>query len=279
MTAVVVLRLKKRIQVKAEIKSIGLILGKILIIGICILAVVVIMNNTIANRTTGLSTGSDIECQEKWICGDWTPCIEGTRWRACWDANACGTEKLKPAQEQICYMPTGQIVSPLASANPVFGLLAIGLLGLIALRYLYYSRKTKKYTDSMSDIQESDAQAGVSEKSEKENVFSKIYTKLSGLKTSLKTRLQRKPKTQEFEMSELLTEKSDMEPDIGQIIQEIEIEKFEESRRVARAAEDRKAKERAKAIALLRQKLGLPTTPAKKIKKTKIKKKRKRNRK
>jgi len=45
-------------------------------------------------------------CIEKWICTDWSECINGTQTRECADANNCGTEKSKPVEERACGMPT-----------------------------------------------------------------------------------------------------------------------------------------------------------------------------
>jgi hypothetical protein len=44
-------------------------------------------------------------CEERWICTDWSECIDGKQTRECADANNCGTEKYKPVEERACEMP------------------------------------------------------------------------------------------------------------------------------------------------------------------------------
>jgi len=44
----------------------------------------------------------DEVCVESWSCGGWTTCAAEEQTRTCTDANACGTELLKPIETQAC---------------------------------------------------------------------------------------------------------------------------------------------------------------------------------
>jgi hypothetical protein len=41
-------------------------------------------------------------CTEEWYCDDWGACANGVQTRKCVEANACGTEELKPEFTQTC---------------------------------------------------------------------------------------------------------------------------------------------------------------------------------
>ena len=41
-------------------------------------------------------------CIENWVCTSWSPCINGTRTRSCFDINKCGSSKSKPKIVEIC---------------------------------------------------------------------------------------------------------------------------------------------------------------------------------
>ena len=42
------------------------------------------------------------QCDEEWICEDWSECYDGLQTRDCIDLNECGTEFLKPETFQDC---------------------------------------------------------------------------------------------------------------------------------------------------------------------------------
>jgi hypothetical protein len=44
-------------------------------------------------------------CSERWICSDWSPCVNGSTIRACEDLNSCGTIAAMPATEKDCVLP------------------------------------------------------------------------------------------------------------------------------------------------------------------------------
>ncbi len=42
------------------------------------------------------------QCEETWICTNWTECLNSTQSRTCIDNNSCGTEESKPSETQEC---------------------------------------------------------------------------------------------------------------------------------------------------------------------------------
>jgi len=43
-----------------------------------------------------------LECQERWVCSDWSECENGVQSRTCNDANNCGTRNNEPLLSQPC---------------------------------------------------------------------------------------------------------------------------------------------------------------------------------
>ena len=56
--------------------------------------------------TTTVEEGSQ-ECREKWVCTDWSACVNGKQTRTCHDENNCGTDLYKPFEEQPCVSEQG----------------------------------------------------------------------------------------------------------------------------------------------------------------------------
>jgi hypothetical protein len=53
--------------------------------------------------TTTTETEEETEsCQVRWLCEDWSECIDGEQTRVCEDVNNCGTEYGKPLMIQPC---------------------------------------------------------------------------------------------------------------------------------------------------------------------------------
>jgi hypothetical protein len=61
-----------------------------------------------------IAYSTDTQCEEKWVCTDWSDCTEGTRKRVCVDENDCGTIENKPAEEQACII----VSQPVESKEP-----------------------------------------------------------------------------------------------------------------------------------------------------------------
>ncbi|HSU72939.1 MAG TPA: S8 family serine peptidase [Candidatus Binatia bacterium] len=51
-------------------------------------------------------------CTEEWYCDDWSACEQGTQTRKCVEANACGTEDLKPDLTQPCAETSAPVETP-----------------------------------------------------------------------------------------------------------------------------------------------------------------------
>lgn len=55
-----------------------------------------------ANETEETEEEVILPCQERWICTDWSECVEGIQTRECEDVNDCGTDQDKPLESQPC---------------------------------------------------------------------------------------------------------------------------------------------------------------------------------
>lgn len=51
------------------------------------------------DETNSLTSSS---CMERWVCNDWSECVDGTQTRTCQDWNVCGTGVGKPEETQSC---------------------------------------------------------------------------------------------------------------------------------------------------------------------------------
>ena len=68
-----------------------------------------ICGNGIDDDCNGLdSTCSD--CEENWVCTEWSECINGEQTRTCIDDSSCGTTNKKPAQAQVCNIYNAGII-------------------------------------------------------------------------------------------------------------------------------------------------------------------------
>lgn len=52
--------------------------------------------------TTTTQAGGAQQCQERWLCSDWSACANGIQTRTCSDANKCGTNNNEPMTAQPC---------------------------------------------------------------------------------------------------------------------------------------------------------------------------------
>ncbi|RMD66055.1 hypothetical protein D6817_04935 [Candidatus Pacearchaeota archaeon] len=56
-------------------------------------------HSIVRESTYGMSQNT---CSPKWVCTNWTECIDGTRRRVCIDMKGCGTTEGKPAEVENC---------------------------------------------------------------------------------------------------------------------------------------------------------------------------------
>ncbi len=84
-------------------------------------------------------------CSEKWVCEEWSACIDGMRTRTCTDVNNCGTGLQRPSFTESCqpednstsekdsqFTPTGfATMNPSGSISDFFSSLSIGIPGFI----------------------------------------------------------------------------------------------------------------------------------------------------
>ena len=87
-------------------------------------------------------------CEERWVCSEWSSCVEGIQKRSCEDVNECGTEVNKPLETQPCSkelrekaslgIPIGFFL--ISNKGFIFGLILSSLL----LIFFVGMRKIKK---------------------------------------------------------------------------------------------------------------------------------------
>jgi hypothetical protein len=97
------------------------------------------------NQTTTTTTTTTSICQERWVCTDWSPCVNKSQTRTCTDENNCGTDLNKPFESQPCSpteggsQPTGGTVSPITgffvalTGNPLYYIGIILVIAIIAI--------------------------------------------------------------------------------------------------------------------------------------------------
>jgi len=95
------------------------------------------------------------QCQERWICSEWSECINGVQTRTCRDENNCGTNSNKPFTSQPCSpeerkeekTSEGVRITGLFAllSNPVYALTFIlGIIAVIAIVLsIIFSRRKK----------------------------------------------------------------------------------------------------------------------------------------
>lgn len=91
-------------------------------------------------------------CIERWLCTDWSECINGIQTRECEDVNKCGTEENKPLLVQPCITgkenvtekakPTGITGLFILIQNPSF-LLVLILIALAIILTIFRLRLTQ----------------------------------------------------------------------------------------------------------------------------------------
>lgn len=91
-------------------------------------------------------------CIERWLCTEWSECINGMQTRECEDVNRCGTEENKPLLAQPCIVgeenvseevkPTGITGRLVLVQNPAF-LLVLILIALAVILTIFRLRPAK----------------------------------------------------------------------------------------------------------------------------------------
>jgi hypothetical protein len=95
---------------------------------------------TITTETPEEQEEEPVECVEKWVCTDWSACVDGLQTRTCTDENSCGTEEDKPLETQPCVEEEGGILGPtglftLTPVNLSLLILLLAILGLLGYMY------------------------------------------------------------------------------------------------------------------------------------------------
>jgi hypothetical protein len=100
-------------------------------------------------------TGTQQQCQERWVCSEWSECINGVQTRTCRDENNCGTNNNEPFTSQPCSpeerkeekTSEGVRITGLFAllSNPVYALTFIlGIIAVIAIVLsIIFSRRKK----------------------------------------------------------------------------------------------------------------------------------------
>jgi len=84
------------------------------------------------------------DCEEQWVCKDWSRCKDGTRTRTCTDNNECGTDLYKPFETEPCSEgETATTTSITTDGDMLFLAVLIVVLVVGASGILLY-RKRKK---------------------------------------------------------------------------------------------------------------------------------------
>ena len=102
---------------------------------------------------TNTETSNSGVCVESWVCSDWSNLENSCGERTCEDANACGTENLKPVTRNSCsggffssiisFITGGVISSGDGDGGFGAGALALIVIILIAVGVVVYITKTK----------------------------------------------------------------------------------------------------------------------------------------
>jgi hypothetical protein len=105
---------------------------------------------------TNQTVAQQQECQERWVCSEWSECINGIQTRTCRDVNNCGTNNKEPFTSQPCSSEerkeekSSEGVSGITGffallSNPVYALaFALGVIAIIAIVLsIIFSRRRK----------------------------------------------------------------------------------------------------------------------------------------
>ncbi|MBI2449781.1 hypothetical protein HYV49_05815 [Candidatus Pacearchaeota archaeon] len=82
------------------------------------------------NGVSFVGTTQREACIESWQCGDWSPCINGKKTRACTDSAKCGTNILEPEERRDCSEQPIEINGETSAFNRITGAVVGALRGL-----------------------------------------------------------------------------------------------------------------------------------------------------
>ena len=115
------------------------------------------------------------QCQESWVCRDWSACQSGQQTRTCGDEHACGTSLLRPATQQSCstgfiskikevILPSQPKPATTSEENKFqkwwddYGVIFLAALAAILLviliGWLVHKRRAKKKTYNFDELKE-----------------------------------------------------------------------------------------------------------------------------
>lgn len=108
------------------------------------------------SQTTNQTVTQQQACQEKWVCSEWSECINGVQTRTCVDQNNCGTNNKEPFTSQPCSAEerkeekSSQGVSGITGffaliSNPVYALgLILVIIAIVILVLTFFLSRRKK---------------------------------------------------------------------------------------------------------------------------------------
>ena len=99
-------------------------------------------NNNVT--TENLTTTVKETCEEKWVCTDWSRCVDGIQTRKCIDQNSCGTDVKKPMESQPCNENESTMNSPVGrflSSSTGIGTMIAGIAIVFAGFFLYHRKR------------------------------------------------------------------------------------------------------------------------------------------
>jgi len=92
-----------------------------------------------------------LPCEERWVCTDWSPCVDKIQTRECTDENNCGTEENRPFESQPCGIEEEEEEAVPSSLDQLTGMLAVLtenpayllILGLVVLTIVLLIFRTR----------------------------------------------------------------------------------------------------------------------------------------
>ncbi|MFQ6010439.1 MAG: hypothetical protein ACE5J7_04965 [Candidatus Aenigmatarchaeota archaeon] len=92
----------------------------------------------------------EVKCIEKWVCSEWSECIDSKQTRSCSDLHSCRNLESKPMESRDCEVPITpvpgmpQVSPPLPSTQVPLGVWIFSALPLAFLAGLIYFRRKRR---------------------------------------------------------------------------------------------------------------------------------------